>query len=310
MHAAVLTALGEPPQYDSFDDPTPTEDQQVVRVLAAGVNHVDLAKASGKFYTGPPPIPSVVGSDGVAVTDDGRRVFFDKPVAPYGSWAERSLVSSADLLDVADGVSDATAAALGNTGLAAWLALDWRARLKPGERVLVLAASGALGSVAVQAARLLGAGRVVAADRSPERLGQIESADATVLLDDRDDLDARLRAASPGGYDVIIDPLWGPAAAAAMGAAAHGARHIQLGHLAGVDITIAAPVVRSAALDVRGMAAFHAPLDVRRAAYLALTSHAARGELTVNLEEVPLAQVQDAWRRQGAGPGRKLVLIP
>src|ERR1700712_203243 len=120
MHAAVLTALGEPPRYDSFDDPTPTEDQQVIRVLAAGVNHVDLAKASGKFYTGPPPIPSVVGSDGVAVTDDGRRVFFDAPVPPYGSWAEESLVSTADLFEFADGLSDAAAAALGNTGLAAW----------------------------------------------------------------------------------------------------------------------------------------------------------------------------------------------
>jgi NADPH2:quinone reductase len=151
---------------------------------------------------------------------------------------------------------------------------------------------------------------VVAADRSPERLGRIESADATVLLDDSPDLAARLRAASPAGYDVIIDPLWGPPAAAAMRAGAHGARHIQLGHLAGIQITIAAPDVRSVALDVRGMAAFHAPREVRQAAYLALTGHAARGELTVDLEEVPLAQVQDAWRRQAAGPGRKLVLIP
>lgn len=163
------------------------------------------------------------------MTDDGRRVFFDSPVAPYGSWSDRSLVSSADLFDVADGVSDATAAGLGNTGLAAWLALDWRARLKPGEHVLVLAASGALGSVAVQAARLLGAGRVVAADRSPERPGHIDTADAKVLLDDSPDLDARLRAASPAGYDVIIDPLWGAPAAAAMRSAALGCRHIQLG---------------------------------------------------------------------------------
>ena len=159
MHAAVLNALGEAPRYDTFDDPVASEHHEVVRVLAAGVNHLDLAKASGTFYTGPPPVPSVVGSDGVGVTDGGRRVFFDAPVAPFGSWADRALVTSADLFDVADGVSDAAAAALGNTGLAAWLALEWRAQLEPGESVLVLAASGALGSVAVQVARLLGAGK-------------------------------------------------------------------------------------------------------------------------------------------------------
>lgn len=310
MHAAVLTALGEAPRYGTFDAPSPAKDQEVVRVLAAGINHLDLAKASGTFYTGPPPVPSVVGSDGVGLTDDGRRVLFDTPVPPYGSWAERSLVSSADLLDVADGVSDAVAAALGNTGLAAWLALEWRAQLKPGEHVLVLAASGSLGSVAVQVARLLGAGRVVAADRDPARLRRIGSADATVVLDDASDLAARLREASPAGYDVIVDPLWGAPGLAAMQSAAHGARHIQVGQLAGTQLTLPAPVVRAAALDLRGMAAFHAPHHIRQASYLALTSHAARGDLTVNLEEVPLAQVQDAWRRQAAGPGTKLVLIP
>ncbi len=310
MQAAVLTALGQPPTYDTFDDPRPAEDQQAVRVLAAGVNHVDLAKASGRFYTGPPPLPSVVGSDGVGLTQDGHRVFFDAPLAPYGSWAERALVSPADLLQVANGVSDAVAAALGNSGLSAWLALEWRAQLQPGEHVLVLAASGALGSVAVQAARLLGAGRVVAADRSAERLSRIDSADATVVLDDDADLAASLRAESSTGYDVIIDPLWGAPAVAAMGAAAHGARHIQVGQLAGTEVTLPAPLVRSKALDVRGMAGFHASRAVRQAAYLALTGHAARGELAVDLEEIPLAEVQDAWRRQAAGPGTKLVLIP
>jgi NADPH:quinone reductase-like Zn-dependent oxidoreductase len=310
MHAAILNAIGEPPSYGTFQNPSPSAGQEIVRVLAAGVNHLDLAKATGKFYTGPPPIPSVVGSDGVGVTADGRRVFFDAPVPPYGSWAEESLVSAADLFEFADGLSDAAAAALGNTGLAAWLALDWRAQLKPGENVLVLAASGALGNVAVQAARILGAGRVVAADRRPERLAHLDSADATVVLDDGTDLVDRFRAASPSGYDVIIDPLWGAPAAAAMQAAARGARHVQVGHLAGVDIVLPAPVIRSAAIDVRGMAAFHASREVRQAAFLALTEHAASGQLTVNLEEFPLSQVQEAWRRQSNGPGTKLVLIP
>src|SRR5690242_12224918 len=137
MKAAVLNELGAPPRYADFPEPTAGDGQVVVEVAAAGVNHVDLAKASGKFYTGPPPIPSVVGTDGVGRTADGRRVYFDESVPPFGSWAQRNLVRATDLLEPADGVDDLTAAALGNAGLAAWVGLTWRVGLRPGETVLV-----------------------------------------------------------------------------------------------------------------------------------------------------------------------------
>ena len=164
MKAAVLVEVGAPPRFGDFAEPEPSKGQIVVEVAAAGVHHLDLAKASGSFYLGPPAVPCVVGSDGVGRTADGRRVFFDAPVAPYGSWAQRALISAAALMEVADEVDDVTAAALGNTGLAAWLALSWRARLQPGESVLVLGATGAVGSVAVQAAKAQGASYVIAAD--------------------------------------------------------------------------------------------------------------------------------------------------
>ena len=140
---------------------------------------------------GPPPLPSVVGTDGVGRLEDGTRVYFDASVPPYGSMAERTLVPSEALLPVADGVADEVAAALGNTGLGGWLAVEWRSGLQAGETVLVLGATGAVGSVAVQAAKLLGAGRVVAADRPGERLQRLleRGADAVVEIDGTDDLD-------------------------------------------------------------------------------------------------------------------------
>ena len=312
MKAAVLNELGAPPRFADFEDPQPDGEHLVVDVTAAGVNHVDLAKASGSFYTGPPPVPSVVGSDGVGRAPDGRRVYFDASLAPFGSWAERTLVVGSELFEPADGVDDVVAAALGNAGLAAWLALTWRARPRPGETVLVLGAGGAVGSIAVQAARVLGAGRVIAADRDAQRLARRDhGADATVVLDTDSDTDlaAAFRAASGGGgVDVVVDPLWGVPALAAMRAAAPGARHVQLGQVAGLSIALPAPVLRAAALDVRGMAVFHAPLDVRRAAYRDLTEHAARGAVTVDVTPLPLADVAVAWERQRRGPGTKLVL--
>lgn len=312
MHAAVLSEAGFAPRPETFQDPVPSEGQVAVDVRAAGLNHFDLLKASGKFYTGAISLPLVVGSDGVGELADGRRVFFDATVPPFGSMAEHALVAEAALFAVADGVDDLVAARFGNTGLAAWLALSWRARIEPGETVLVLGATGALGTVAIQAARMLGAGRIVAAalaEPGIERLAAL-GADAVVPLDGSPELADAMRAATDGGADIIIDPLWGEPALAAMQAAAHGARHIQIGHLAGAALPLAATVVRAAAIDLRGFALFHAPIDVRREAYLRLTEAAAAGAIIVNLEAVPVANIGNAWKRQAQGAGKKLVVVP
>jgi NADPH2:quinone reductase len=262
---------------------------------------------------GPPPLPSVVGTDGVGRLDDGRRVYFDGTVAPYGSMCERTLVPRDALLDVADGVDDAVAAALGNTGLAAWLALTWRGGLQAGETVLVLGATGAVGSVAVQAAKLLGAGRVVAADRADERLGRAleRGADAVVEIDAAGDLAEAIRDAADGGVDLTIDTLWGAPAVAAMQAVNRYARHVEIGNMAGAELTLPAPTIRSVSLDIRGFSVAHPPLDLKRAAYLELTEHAGRGDIAVELERVRLDDVATAWERQRqAAGGPKQVLIP
>jgi NADPH2:quinone reductase len=303
MRAAILEAYGEAPRYGEFADP---EGEVVVEVAAAGLHHLDLLKTSGKFYMDPPPLPSVVGTDGVGRVGD-RRVYFDATVAPYGSMAQRAPVAADVLIDVEADIDDAAAAACGNTGLGAWLALDWRSGLAPGETVLVLGATGAVGTVAVQAAKLLGAGRVVAASRGgrPAR-----GADATVDLD-ADDLAEAIREAADGEVDVTIDTLWGEPALAAMRAASRHARHVQVGHLAGTEIPLAAPAVRSVSLDVRGFRVDHPPLEVRREGYRRLTEHVARGDIVLDVETLPLERVAEAWERQREGSGGpKLVLCP
>jgi NADPH:quinone reductase-like Zn-dependent oxidoreductase len=312
MKAAVLLQHDSTPRFGDFDEPSPAPGSVVVEVAAAAIHHFDLHKATGGFYMGPPPLPSVVGTDGVGRVAGGRRVYFDVTVAPYGSMAERSLVPEDVLFDVAEGLDDATAAALGNTGLSAWLALSWRSRLQPGETVLVLGATGAVGSVAVQAAKLLGAGRVVAAARSDEPLARLleRGADAIVELAGGD-LTAAIKEAAGGAVDVTIDTLWGEPALAAIGAAARFARHVQVGQLVGVDMLLPAPALRSVSLDIRGFSIAHPPVDVRREGYLRLTELAARGELVVDVERFPLEQVGTAWelQRRAAG-GAKLVLVP
>jgi NADPH:quinone reductase-like Zn-dependent oxidoreductase len=312
VNAAVLHEHGKAPRYGPFEDPEPQDGAVVVDVAAAGLHHLDLLKASGNFYMGPPPLPSAVGTDGVGRLEDGRRVYFDETVAPFGSMAERALARETALFDVDDAIDDVTAAALGNTGLGAWLAVSWRSGLQAGDTVLVLGC-GAFGSLALQVAKLHGAGRVVAADRGGKRLERMleRGADAVVALDAEDDLAAAFRKAADGDLDVTIDTLWGAPATAAIQAAGRHARHVQVGQLAGLEITLPAPAVRSVSLDLRGFSIAHPPPDVRQEGFLDLTRHVAAGDIAVDVEAVPLEQVESAWERQRQARGdAKLVLVP
>ncbi len=310
MRAAVLHEYGVP-QADDFDEPHAGPGQALIDVLAAGVNPVDVSICAGRFYAGKPPLPSVAGREGVG-TLDGERVYFDAPIAPFGSMAERALIDPRSTYPVPDGVADGVAVALGISGLAAWLALTWRAQLQPGEHVLVLAASGVLGQIAVQAAKLLGAGRVVAAARSPQGLARCLElgADASVRLDEPGDLSAALAQAGEGRIDVVLDPLWGEPLVAALGAASFGARVVQIGAGAGAQATIPSAAIRGKMLVLMGHTNFAAPPEVKREAYAQMAQTAARGEITVDVDPLALDQVGEAWRRLAVGSHRKIVLVP
>jgi NADPH:quinone reductase-like Zn-dependent oxidoreductase len=314
MRAAVLREYGVPEPGD-FDEPLVSAEaageQAIVEVLAAGLNPVDVAICSGRFYAGPPPLPCIAGREGVGLLGE-RRVYFDGPVLPYGSMAERTLIETRSAYDVPDGVENGVAVALGISGIAAWLALTWRAALRPGEHVLVLGASGVLGQIAVQAAKRLGAARVVAAARSPEGLERCLElgADAAVRLDGRDDLAQELADAGEGRLDVVVDPLFGEPFVAAVQAASFGARIVQLGAGAGADATLSSPAVRGKMLVIMGHTNFAAPPEIKCEAYERLAELAAAGELEIGVDPLGLEHVAEAWARLNAGSHRKIVLVP
>jgi NADPH2:quinone reductase len=312
VRAAILTAYGQTPEIGDFDDPTPADGNTVVDVLAAGMNPVDVLKASGHFYGGNPPLPSVTGTEGIGRLDDGRVVYFDAPVAPYGSFAQRALIDPGATYDVPDDLDPALAVVFGIAGLAGWLALEHRARVREGESVLVLGAGGVVGQVAVQAAKLLGAGRVVAAARSAERLDRAvqQGADATVQIGAVDDLAEAFREAGGGGVDVVVDPVWGEPAVAALAAMNVRGRLVQLGQSAGAEATIASSLIRGKTLDVLGHTNFAVPTEVKKQAYETMAGHAAAGRMEVAVERVPLDALPDAWERQRSSPGVKLVVVP
>jgi NADPH2:quinone reductase len=307
LRAAVLHEIGTIPEFGDFKEPKADETHEVVEVLLGALNPVDLYIAAGAY--GPVELPCVVGREGIARMSDGRRVYFDAPPPPFGAMAQYAPVDPARAFAVPDGLDAGLAVSLGIAGLAAWLPLEWRAQLREGETVLVLGASGVVGQLAVQAAKLLDAGRVVAAARDRETLERllVRGADAIVVLGGGDDARALAEAAGDG-YDVVLDPLYGPPLEAALGATAEGARVVTVGASAGQSATI--PISALFGRTLVGHSNQHAPLEVRRAAYERMARHAAAGELTVEVERLPLSRIGEAWERQASGPHHKIVLIP
>ncbi len=312
MKAAILRERGATPEPGEFADPEPGGENPVLEVVVAAVNPIDLAIAAGKVPAREREHPSVPGLEGIGELD-GRRYYFDAPVPPFGSIAERVPVERDSLIEVPESLDPELAVSLGVAGLAAWLPLTWRADLRPGENVLVLGASGVVGQIAVQAARLLGAGKVVAAARdepSLERARHELGADAIVQLGGEGDLAEHLREAVGGGYDVVIDPLWGEPALAALASLNRDGRLVAIGNAAGETAAIPGRDFRNRLGKVIGHTNFHAPAELKRQAYAAMTAHALAGEIVVPVLERPLAEVGAAWEEQAASPHHKQVLRP
>ncbi len=315
MRAAVIEELGQPPAAGEYEEPAPGDGDVIVQILAAPLNPIDIAVSSGRLPAGHPPLPYVPGCEGVGTTEAGELVWAVRGglgIQRNGSLAERVRIDASALVPVPTGTDPALAGALGIAGMAGWLPVAWRAPVREGETVLVLGATGTVGRVAVQAARLLGAGRIVAVGRNREALERMAGAavDATVTLDGGD-LAERLREACGGnGPDLIVDPLWGEPLVAAVEIAAPGARIVQLGQSAGAEATLTSAAIRFKGIELLGHSNFNVPQDVLEREYARLVSHATAGQIQVDVEQVPLEDVAEAWRRQAEGPGRKLVIVP
>jgi NADPH2:quinone reductase len=319
MRAAVISELGSPPAVVERPEPDGS-DKALVALRAAALNPVDIAVGAGRFPMGHPPLPYVPGVEGVgevvrsARFAAGTRVYAcggGLGVGTDGTFADRFLAAETSLYEVPDGIDDARAVAFGTPGLAAWLPLTWLAPVREGDIVLVLGATGSVGTVAIQAAKLLGAAFVVAVGRNPERLERAKAlgADAAVALGP--DLGERLaEALGDRAPTLVLDGLWGEPLVTALGVAARGARIVHLGQSAGPEATVLSGPVRSKMLQILGYTNFGVPADVFRKGYESLLAEVAEGRISLDIETVPLDRVADAWQRQSAGEGVKLVLTP
>jgi NADPH:quinone reductase-like Zn-dependent oxidoreductase len=247
----------------------------------------------------------------------GQRVWFtcDAGMKPGdGSMATFCVIQESAALPLPDGVEDDQVASLGLSSIAAWMAMTWRGQLKPGEQVLVLGASGAVGQVAVQGAKLLGAGRVIAASRDQTALARAldRGADATVDLtgDDVEDMYHRIVAACEGPLNLVIDPVWGLPAEAAARALGPEGRLVNIGSASGPTARFESAIVRSRLHNIIGYTNNALSSQQKAEALSTILSYAAAGRCTVDHETLPLTRAGEAWELQAAFARKKLILVP
>jgi NADPH:quinone reductase-like Zn-dependent oxidoreductase len=306
MKAAIVKDARQTPVYRDFSDPVPSDGENRIAVSAAAVSHVVKSRASGKHYSSSGHFPFVVGIDGVGRLDDGRRVYFILPRAPYGSMAETTVVSSANCIEIPDDLDDVTAAAIANPGMSSWAAYTERAGLKAGETVLVNGATGTAGRLAVQIAKHLGAKKVIATARDADALESVAAlgADVTIpLATDEAALENDFKEQFAQGVDVVIDYLWGASAERLLVAGAKAGRDavpirfVQVGSASGSDITLPGAALRSSAIELMGSGIGSVPVDRFVHIIRDLLHATVSSGFQIAANAVPLSDVEDAWAR-------------
>jgi NADPH:quinone reductase-like Zn-dependent oxidoreductase len=230
--------------------------------------------------------------------------------------AERATAPLTRCLALPDDIDDVTAAAIANPGMSSWAALEERARLKAGETILINGATGASGRLAVQIAKHLGAGRVIATGRNLEALKSLPGlgADVTIPLVDDASLDESFSREFAHGVDVVLDYLWGKSAerliiaGARAGAEAAPIRFVQIGAVSGSDITLPSAALRSSAIVLMGSGIGSIPFDRLVRAIDGVLRAAVPAGFKIATMPIPLSDVEQAWAREES-TGRTVLTI-
>ncbi len=319
MNAAVVSSFDEPPHYQEFDVPQPTTDDEVlVDVLAVGLHPRTRTGAAGAHYTSTGKLPMIPGVDGVGQRPDGKKIYFVPDDDALGTMADKAVVDVQRSIELPDDVDVAKVAAALNPAMSAWVALRRRVPIEPGQSVLVFGATGNAGTMAVQVAKRLGAGRVVGAGRDLVRLNALTSVGADEIVRLTGDAEATARALGEAAaeVDIVIDYLWGqPAQQAIMALLAQRSDRsramnwVQIGSMAGPTIELPSVALRSANLRLQG----NGQGAVSTKAYLAelpsLVDEIDAGTIAVKTNSQPLADVEKIWPQPDV-PGERTVLAP
>jgi NADPH2:quinone reductase len=296
--AARLIEHGKPLEIQEVELPEPSDGEVVLEVAFSGVNPVDMYAAEGRVAA-EAPVPRTLGTEG-AGTVDGRPVVargYGIGTARDGLWTNAAVVPRAALVDVPEGVDLKTAAAMGVAGVTAWRTVHELARVSADDTVLVLGASGGVGSIIVSAAHAAGA-TVIGQTGRPDNSGWIteRGADDVIVTDAGGLADAAARFRPTAVFDGLGDGFTGAAIEALQ---PHG-RLVIFGASAGPEGQVPLQSLYSKGIQVLGYAGLLESDEAMSSAIGKALRALAAGELSVPVDAaLPLDQVGQAFERIG-----------
>ena len=310
VQAAVVTAWGQPPKYETIELPEPTDGHERIRVIAAGLHNLVRGRAAGRHFSvansSPPHIP---GTDGVGtLVPSDKLVYFNCLTAPTGSFADEINVAKEEVFELPAGANADLIAVLANPAMSSWMALTARAGIAPGQKqgfnVAIVGATGVSGQAAVQIAKAIGAKAIVAIGKPGPKLERTKELGATATIPLHTQIeDTNFGPAAE--VDVVLDYLWGNVAKGALPGIVAKRKNksarltwVEIGALAGENLEVSQSLLKKANVALFGCGPGSWTYPELHAQLPAMLRAMVDNQLSAEYEVKKLSDIRDWWTTQ------------
>ncbi|OXA81614.1 NADPH:quinone reductase [Flavobacterium aquidurense] len=321
MKAAVVYKRGESPKYAEFAEPIPQNENQILLLVkAVAITNLDKGKANGKHYSSENLSENgfVVSSDAVGLLENGTRVYAR---GITGTMAEKTIIDKNILVPLPEGISNTIAAAMPNAVAGSAMALKFRARINPGETVLINGGAGFTGQMAIQIAKHYGAKRIIVTARNEktfQKLLELGADEIISLKQDDEVIKKQLKGIhQTTSIDIILDYLWGHTAELILsalkgnGSFSHKVRYVNIGGMTGDSIQLSAGILRSVDLQLSGSGLGSWSKEEVKLLFSEILPEmfllAAQNKIKVNIEEGDLTDIEKMWNAE-VSDGKRIVI--
>jgi NADPH:quinone reductase-like Zn-dependent oxidoreductase len=320
MKAAVVFEKGSTPQYADFPEPEVQESESLISVKAASIKNLDIARAGGNHYSteNKEHQPTVIGTDGAGYLENGDKVYF---FSKKGTVAEKAVADKKMIIPIPEKLDFSLAAALPNAVMGSAMALKFKAGLQPGNTVLINGATGITGKIAVQVARLYGAGKIIVTGRNEESLQSLLKLGADEVISLRledDDCKQKIKEIhKETPIDIIIDYIWGHSVEVILsalkgdGTFSHKTKLVTIGGMSGDIIQLSSQILRGTNIQISGSGLGSWTKEESRLLFSEIIPEmfqaAAEGKIKMETQDVDIKDIETAWNAEIQN-GKRLVV--
>ena len=320
MKAAVVFEKGSIPQYADFPEPEVQENEILVSVKAASIKNLDRARAGGNHYSteNQEHQPTVIGTDGAGYLENGNKVYF---FSKKGTVSEKAAADKKMIIPIPEELDFSLAAALPNAVMGSAMALKFKAGLRPGNTVLINGATGITGRIAVQIAKIYGAGRVIVTGRNEKSLESLLELGAdeviSLKLDDHDFKQKIKEAHQETPIDIILDYIWGHSVEMILsafkgdGTFSHKTKLVTIGGMSGDTVQLSSQILRGTDIQISGSGLGSWTKEESALLFSEIIPEmyqaAVEGKIKMETEEVDIKNIEAVWNAE-IQSGKRLVI--